>query len=84
VAHLAKRECVAVGLADSHDLQQARHAAEVPDLSCTYVTITPGEIAAALPIVIEAIPIKDPVSTSIALTQYFVARFAGEQQPGLF
>ena len=28
VAHLARRECVAVGLAYSHDLQQARHAAE--------------------------------------------------------
>ena len=75
VAHLARRECVAVGLADSHDLQQARHAAETLGLSCTYVTITPAEIAAALPIVVEAIPIKDPVNTSIALTQYFVARF---------
>jgi len=79
VAHLARRECVALGLADSHDLQQARHAADTLGLSCTYVTITPAEIAAALPIVIEAIPIKDPVNTSIALAQYFVARFAGEQ-----
>ena len=79
VAHLARRECVAVGLADSHDLQQARHAAETLGLSCTYVTINPAEIAAALPIVVRAIPIRDPVNTSIALTQYFVARFAGEQ-----
>ena len=79
VAHLARRECVAVGLADSHDLQQARHAAEVLGLSCTYVTITPAEIAAALPIVVGVIPFRDPVNTSIAVTQYFVARFAGEQ-----
>ena len=79
VAHLAQRECVAVGVADSHDLQQARHAAETLGLSCTYVTIKPAEIAAALPIVVKAIPVKDPVNTSIALTQYFVARFAGEQ-----
>jgi asparagine synthase (glutamine-hydrolysing) len=79
VAHLARCECVAVGLADSHDLQQARHAADALNLSCTYVTITPSEIAAALPIVVEAIPTKDPVNTSIALTQYFIARFAGEQ-----
>ena len=62
-----------------HDLQQARHAAETLGLSCTYVTIKPAEIAAALPIVVKAIPVKDPVNTSIALTQYFVARFAGEQ-----
>jgi asparagine synthase (glutamine-hydrolysing) len=78
VAHLARRECVAVGLEDSHDLQQARRAADALSLSCTYVTITPGEIAAALPVVIGAIPIKDPVNTSIALTQYFIARWAGE------
>ena len=79
VAHLARRECVAVGFPESHDLRQARHAAETLNLSCTYVTITPKEIAAALPVVVGAIPIKDPVNTSIALTLYFVTRFAGEQ-----
>ena len=79
VAQLARRECVAVGLLDSHDLTQARRAADTLSLSCTCVTITPKEIASALPIVIGAIPIKDPVNTSIALTQYFIARFAGEQ-----
>ena len=79
VAALARRECVAVGLAESHDLNQARHAAEVLGLSLTCVTITPKEVAGALPAVIGAIPVKDPVNTSIALTQYFVARFAGEQ-----
>jgi asparagine synthase (glutamine-hydrolysing) len=78
VAHLAGRECVAVGLADSHDLRQARHAADALGLSCTYVTITEHEIADALPLVINTIPDRDPVNTSIALTQYFVARFAGE------
>jgi asparagine synthase (glutamine-hydrolysing) len=78
VAHLARRECVAVGLMESHDLNQARHAADTLGLSCSYVTITPKEVAAALPLVIGAIPVRDPVNTSIALTQYFVARFAGE------
>lgn len=78
VAKLAGRDCVAVGVEGSHDLRQARHAAEVLKLSCTYVTITEDEIAAALPEVVGTIPRKDPVSTGIALTQYFVARFAGE------
>jgi asparagine synthase (glutamine-hydrolysing) len=82
VAMLARRECVAVGLSESHDLHQARHAAEVLGLSLTCVTITPKEIAGALPAVIGAIPVKDPVNTSIALTLYFVARFAGEQGYG--
>jgi asparagine synthase (glutamine-hydrolysing) len=78
VACLAKRECVAVGLAESHDLKQARHAAEVLRLSCSYAVITEKEIAEALPTVIATIPHKDPVNTSIALTQYFIARWAGE------
>jgi asparagine synthase (glutamine-hydrolysing) len=79
VAQLAQRECVAVGLEGSHDLRQARHAADALALSCTTVTITPGEIADALPAVILAIPKKDPMSTGIALTQYFIARYADEQ-----
>jgi asparagine synthase (glutamine-hydrolysing) len=78
VACLASRECVAVGLENSHDLKQARRAAETLGLSCTYATIMEEEIAAALPGVIAKIPKKDPVNTGIALTQYFIARWAGE------
>ncbi|WAC05772.1 MAG: asparagine synthase C-terminal domain-containing protein [Methanoregula sp.] len=79
IAKLAGRECIAVGLAGSHDLRQARHAADLLGLSCTYVEITPQEIEDALPIVVSTIPDKEPVSTGIALTQYFIARRAGEQ-----
>jgi asparagine synthase (glutamine-hydrolysing) len=78
VAQLARRECVAVGFEGSHDLRQARHAADTLGLTCTTVTITPDEIADALPAVIRVIPKKDPLSTGIALTQYFIARSAGE------
>jgi len=79
VAALAQRECVAVGMAGSHDLARARHAAMILGLPCTEVEITPAAIEAALPAVISAIPRKDPVNTGIALTMYFVARWAGEQ-----
>ena len=78
VAHLAGRECMAVGLEGSHDLRQARHAAGILNLNCTLVEISRSEIAEALPIVIGAIPKKDPVNTGIALTQYFITRWAGE------
>lgn len=78
VAKLAGRECVAVGLETSHDLRQARHAAEALGLSCAYVTLTETEIEDALPIVTNTIPKKDPVNTGIALTQYFITRWAGE------
>jgi asparagine synthase (glutamine-hydrolysing) len=79
VAVLAQRECVAVGLEDSHDLHQAEHAAEVLNLTLTTVQITPEEIATILPEVIRTIPKKDPVNTGIAVTQYFITRWAGEQ-----
>ena len=79
IAHLARRECLAVGLAGSHDLRQARHATNALGLTCRAVTITPDEIADALPYVIRAIPKKDPLNTGIALTQYFIARSAAEQ-----
>jgi asparagine synthase (glutamine-hydrolysing) len=79
IARLARRDCVAVGLAQSHDLRQARHATDALGLTCTMVTITPAEIEDALPAVIRAIPKKDPLSTGIALTQYFIARSAAEQ-----
>ena len=53
-------------------------AAKFLGLPCTEVEITPEEIESALPTVIAAIPEKDPVNTSIAVTMYFVAQWAGE------
>jgi len=78
VACLAQRECVAVGIEGSHDLGQAQSAAGALRLSCTFVTIPEGEIEEALPIVVRTIPKKDPVNTGIALTQFFITRWAGE------
>lgn len=78
VAHLAGRECVAVGLEGSHDLRQARHAATTLNLTCTLVEIPRPAIEEALPLVIETIPRKDPVNIGIALTQYFITKWAGE------
>jgi asparagine synthase (glutamine-hydrolysing) len=78
VAYLAGRECMAVGLEGSHDLRQAKHAADLLNLTCTLVEIPRSAIAEALPTVIGTIPRKDPVNTGIALTQYFITRWAGE------
>ena len=47
-------------------------------LSLTCATITLKEIETALHEVIGVIPKKDPVNTSIALTQFFIARWAGQ------
>ncbi|HUH79641.1 MAG TPA: asparagine synthase-related protein [Methanoregula sp.] len=78
VAFLARRECVAVGVAGSHDLSRARLVSHALGLDCTAVVISPESIEEALPRVLETIPEKDPVNTGIALTQYFIAEWAGE------
>ena len=79
VAFLAGRECVAVGVEGSHDLARARLVSKTLGLDCAFIVIDPREIEEALPVVLGVIPRQDPVSTGIALTQYFVARWAGEQ-----
>jgi len=78
VAALARRECVAIGLEGSHDLKRAKIAADMLGLACTFVTIREEEIAAALPVVVATITEKNPVNAGIALTQFFIARWAGE------
>ena len=78
VAALAGRTCVAVGVEGSHDLTRARLVSSALGLECALVVIDPREIEAILPLVLTAIPRQDPVSTGIALTQYFIARWAGE------
>jgi len=79
VAALARRECMVVGLEGSHDLARARRVGDALGLNCAAVVIRPAGIAEALPVVIGAIPARDPVNTGIALTQYFIAQFAGQQ-----
>ena len=79
VARLAGRECVSVGMEGSHDLAQARRAADLLGLECTFVEIPAAGIESALPVVLGSIPNRDPVNTGIALTQYFITRWAGEQ-----
>ena len=79
VAALAGRDCVTVGIPGSHDLERGKRAADLLGLSVTEVEISREDIEGALPRVVAAIPRKDPVNTSIALTLYFVSRWAGEQ-----
>lgn len=79
VAKLSGRECVAVGLPGSHDLRRAAQVAKELHLSCECVEIAPEEVEPVLRHVITKIPAVDPVNASIATTQYFIARWAGEQ-----
>lgn len=77
VAQLAGRECIAVGVTDSHDLKRAQQVATDLGLPLNTVVIDPGSIEAALVQVLRVIPKMDPVNASVATTLYFVAEWAG-------
>ena len=78
VARLAQRPCLAIGLADSHDIRRAQHAAREMGLACTFVTISRDDVREGLSAVIPVIPEPTPVNTAIAVTQYLVTRSARE------
>jgi len=79
VAKLAGRPCVAMGMEGCHDLARARHAAGLMELPCEYVVIRERDVEEALAEVVPVIPVVNPVEVSIAASQYFITRWAGEQ-----
>lgn len=79
IAALAGRPCVAVGLAGSHDLERARHVADLLNLDLSEVVIPPDRIPGVLREVLRVIPVKSPLNASIAATLYFVAEWASSQ-----
>jgi len=76
LAYLAKRPCLAIGLAGSHDLARARLAAEAMNLPCTCIEITPDDVREGLNAVISVIPEPTAVNTAIAVSQYLITRSA--------
>jgi asparagine synthase (glutamine-hydrolysing) len=77
VAKLARKECIAVGMAGSHDILRAKQVASELGLPLETVIIDPRLIENALVKVLEVIPKVDPVNASIATTLFFVAEWAG-------
>ena len=76
IAALARRPCVAVGMAGSHDLERARRAADLIGLDLAAVEIPPARIEEALRAVLSVIPDPSPVNAAIGATLYFVAEWA--------
>jgi len=78
VAALARRPCLVVGTAASHDIVRGVNAARVLGLECSAAVIPVDEIEEALHTVLPIIPVKGPVDVAIAATQFFIARAAKE------
>jgi asparagine synthase (glutamine-hydrolysing) len=82
IAGLAGLPCVTVGMEGSPDLERGRAAAESLGLPWESVVILPGDVEAALPRVIAAVPKPTPLDTAIATGLFFVARWAGAKGHG--
>jgi asparagine synthase (glutamine-hydrolysing) len=78
VAKLAGLPCMAIGHAGSHDLKQARKAADMLGLSCKLVEIAEQDVYEALDAVLPVIPHPGPVDAAVAITQYLITRSARE------
>ena len=76
VAALARRPCLAVGVADSHDLRRAEKVASELNLPLQVRMVTPGEIENALTIVADLLSDPSPVDIAIATTLFFVSEEA--------
>lgn len=76
VAALAGRPCVAVGVAESHDLDRARRAADLLGLDLAQVEVPPDRVEEALRAVLPVIPVRNPVDAAIGATLFFVAEWA--------
>lgn len=76
VAAVAQRPCLVVGMEGCHDIKQANEVATILDLSLHVRTVTPQDVADALPVVISLIHDPNPVDVAIGTTLYFVAETA--------
>lgn len=79
VAFLARLPCIAVGLADSHDIRQATRVANQLKLELDTVIISPREIEEVVEIVARLDPVWSPVDIGIATTLFFITEYAREK-----
>jgi asparagine synthase (glutamine-hydrolysing) len=78
IAALAGLPCISVGTAGSHDLAQARKAADRIGLECSYVKIRDEDIREGLKAILGVLPDPTPVEAAIGIAQYLVTRSASE------
>jgi asparagine synthase (glutamine-hydrolysing) len=78
IAALSGLSCLSIGTAGSHDLIQARNAAERIGLDCSCIAIDDEDIREGLYAVLAVLPDPSPVETAIAISQYLVTRSASD------
>jgi asparagine synthase (glutamine-hydrolysing) len=78
VAALSRLPCIAIGTAGSHDLAQAKKAADLIGVECSCIGIGDEDIGDALREVLKVLPRPTPVTTALGVAQYLVSRSAAD------
>ncbi|MDD1719566.1 MAG: asparagine synthase C-terminal domain-containing protein [Methanoregulaceae archaeon] len=78
IARIADLPCISVGFEGSHDLAQARYAADLMGIACDYVVITEGMVETALREVVKVLQEPNALHASIAVGQFWISSRAKE------
>lgn len=78
IASLSRLPCIVIGTAGSHDLAQAKKAADLIGLDCSYIKIDDEDIGNALREVLKVLPHPTPVTAALGVAQYLVSRSAAD------
>ncbi|NTV01106.1 MAG: asparagine synthase, partial [Methanoregulaceae archaeon] len=78
IAALSGLPCIAIGTAGSHDLGQARRAADLIGLDCSCIEIGDKDIGDGLREILKVLPHPTPLAAALGVAQYLVSRSAAE------
>ena len=76
MANPANKQCYAIGLSESHDLDSAQHAARLLHADLETIELDAGDVEMLIPRVIEAIESCSPLDVAIALPLYALSERA--------
>jgi len=76
MSNSANKHCYAVGFSESHDLNNAQHAARLLKVDLQTIELNEYDLEAFVPVVIEAIESYSPLDVAIALPFYVLAEQA--------
>jgi asparagine synthase (glutamine-hydrolysing) len=76
MSNCANKRCYAIGFSESHDLNNAQHAARLLKVDLQTIELNDYDLEVFIPVVIEAIESYSPLDIAIALPFYILAEQA--------
>lgn len=78
IAALSALPCIVIGTAGSHDLAQAKRAADLIGIECSRIEISEEDIGDALREVLKVLSRPTPVTAALGIAQYLISRSAAD------